>query len=133
MSKRVVNTGNSIGPYSSAVVAGNHCYLAGIGGFIPGEATLVDGGIEAEIHQTMKTLETTIAQAGFRMQDVVSATCYLRDLRHWSLLNEIYTDYFDDEPPARTAVVVGDMPGGANIEITCIAWRENGPDPSMQS
>lgn len=133
MSKRVVNTGSALGPYSSAVVAGNHCYVAGVGGFLPGTMTLVEGGIEAEIRQTMKNLEATIAQAGFRLEDVVSTTCYLRDLNHWPLLNDIYSLYFSEEPPARAAVVVADMPGGANIEITCIAWRAADAEPSRPS
>jgi hypothetical protein len=56
----------------------------------------------------MKNLEATITQAGVRLQDVVSVTCYLRDLDHWPVLNEIYSDYFDHEAPARAAVAVND-------------------------
>lgn len=123
MTKKTVTTGAELGPYSAAVVAGDTCYVAGTGGFLPGTTTLVDGGIEAEIRQTLKNLETTITQAGFRLQDVVSTTCYLSDLAHWPLLNDIYRSYFDTDPPARAAITVGEMPGGANIEITCIAWR----------
>jgi 2-iminobutanoate/2-iminopropanoate deaminase len=123
MPKKVVNTGSALGPYSSAVVAGDTCYVAGTGGFVPGTTRIVEGGIEAEIRQTMKNLESTITQAGFRLQDVVSTTCYLRHIEHWPLLNDVYSGYFGHEPPARAAVVVGDMPAGANIEITCVAWR----------
>ena len=124
MPKKVINTGSEIGPYSSAVVTGNHCYISGTGGFMPGTTRLADGGIKAEIRQTMKNLEATITQAGFRLEDVVSVTCYLRNLDDWALLNEIYRGYFEHDAPARAAVVVSDLPGGANIEITCVAWRE---------
>lgn len=123
--KKVVNTGTALGPYSSAVVAGNSCYVAGTGGFIPGTTQVIDGGVEAEIRQTMENLEATITKANFRMEDVVSVTCYLRDMAHWPLLNEIYGSYFQEDPPARAAVAVADMPAGANIEITCVAWRDS--------
>jgi len=124
MPKHVIKTGSSLGPYSSAVVAGNHCYVAGTGGFIPGTAQIVDGGIEAEIHQTMRNLEDVIQRAGFELADIVSVTCYLRDINHWPVLNKIYGEYVDQDAPARAAVGVQDLPAGANIEISCIAWRE---------
>lgn len=124
MPKKAINIGTALGPYSSAIVAGNHCYVAGTGGFLPGTNRLVDGGIKAEIEQTLRNLESVITEAGFRVQDIVSATCYLRNMEDWPLLNEIYATYFDAEPPARAAVAVADMPARSNIEITCIAWRE---------
>jgi 2-iminobutanoate/2-iminopropanoate deaminase len=127
MPKRFIDSGSAIGPYSSAVVVGNQCFVAGTGGFIPGTAEIVEGGIEAEIKQTMKNLEATINRAEFTMADIVSTTCYLRDIEHWPLLNEIYGSYFTEQPPARAAVVVGEMPGGANVEITCIAIRDSDP------
>ncbi len=123
MRKRVIRSGSEIGPYSSAVVAGNHCYVAGTGGFSPETGKLVPGGIEEEIRQTMQNLEANLERAGFELRDVVSATCYLRRMSDWAALNKIYADYLGDEPPARAAVVVSDMPAGASIEITFIAWR----------
>lgn len=124
MPKRVVNNGSALGPYSSAVVAGNHCYVAGTGGFLPGTTRLVAGGVEAEIRQTMKNLEAIITQAGFRLDEVVSTTCYLRDLDDWPLLNDIYKGYFGTDAPARAAVGVADLPAGAGVEITCVAVRD---------
>jgi 2-iminobutanoate/2-iminopropanoate deaminase len=125
MPKKAINAGFALGPYSSAVVAGNHCYVAGTGGFVPGTGQLTEGGIEAEIQQTMKNLQSVIAQAGFRLEDIVSVTCYLRNMDDWPLLNEIYGAYFTEEPPARAAVAVADMPAGSNVEITCVAWHED--------
>lgn len=126
MAKHVVKSGAEIGPYSSAVVAGNHCYVAGTGGFLPGTGELPDG-IEEEIRQTMHNLEATLGRAGFGLDDVVSTTCYLRRITDWPLLNKVYADYLGHEAPARAAIVASDMPGGASIEITCIAWRSDGP------
>jgi 2-iminobutanoate/2-iminopropanoate deaminase len=125
--KQVVHTGSELGPYSAAVVAGEHCYVAGMGGFKPGTRELVEGGIEAEIKTTLDNLAATLRQAGFRLEDVVSATCYLRDLSNWLVFNQIYRGYFGEKPPARAAVGVNELPAGANVEVTCVAWRAGGP------
>ena len=127
MAKRVVRTGSELGPYSAAVVAGEHCYVAGMGGFLGGTRDLVDGGIEAEIKQCLDNLAATLHEAGFALADVVSATCYLRDLSLWPLFNDVYRGYFGEEPPARAAVGVADLPAGANVEVSCVAWRAGGP------
>ncbi|MFF3501106.1 RidA family protein [Streptomyces sp. NPDC003247] len=126
MPKKIIQNGSSLGPYSQAVVVGNHCYVAGTGGFLPGTSQLVEGGIEAEIHQTLKNLEAVISEAGYRMTDVVSVTGYLRDVSHWPLFNEIYGDYFPTESsPARAVVGVAALPAGASVEVSCIAHRED--------
>ena len=96
--KQVVHTGSELGPYSAAVVAGEHCYVAGIGGFKPGTRELVEGGIEAEIKTTLDNLAATLRQAGFRLDDVVSATCYLPATSRigWCSI-KIYRGYFGED------------------------------------
>ncbi|MFC8668672.1 RidA family protein [Streptomyces sp. NPDC057199] len=126
MSKKIIQNGSSIGPYSQAVVIGNHCYVAGTGGFLPGTSQLVEGGRAAEIHQTMKNLEAVISEAGFRMSDIATVTVFLRDIADWPLFNEIYSTYFPPQTaPARAVVGVADLPAHANVEVTCIAHRED--------
>jgi len=44
---------------------------------------------------------------------------------HWPLLNETYSGYFIQDVPARAAVAVVGLPLGANLEITCVAWRDD--------
>jgi len=68
--RRIIDTGSSLGQNSSAVVDGNHLYLAGHCGFLPRTPNIAGGGLEAEFRQTLKNLEATILQAGFRL-DVV--------------------------------------------------------------
>ncbi|WP_194238298.1 RidA family protein [Streptomyces spongiae] len=126
MSKRIIQNGSSLGPYSQAVIVGNHCYVAGTGGFLPGTAQLVEGGKEAEIRQTMKNLEAVIGEAGYSMSDIVSVTAYLRDVSDWPTFNEIYSTCFEPESaPARAVVGVAELPAGANVEVTCVAVRED--------
>lgn len=125
MSRKYIQNGSSIGPYSQAVVVGDHCYVAGTGGFVPGTSQLVEGGLAAEIRQTMKNLEAVVNEAGFQLADIVSITAFLRDVTNWPRFNEIYSSYFPPHAtPARAVVGGADLPAGANVEIACIAHRE---------
>ncbi|MFE2426820.1 RidA family protein [Streptomyces sp. NPDC059373] len=124
MPKLVIDTGSALGSYSTAVKAGQHLYVAGTGGFVPGSRQIVAGGIEAEIRQTLENLKSTVATAGYELLDVVSVTCYLRNPGDWPLFDRIFAEYFPKEAPARAAVSVGDMPGNSQIEITAVAWRD---------
>ncbi|MGI5441711.1 RidA family protein [Streptomyces shenzhenensis] len=126
MPKKIIQNGSSLGPYSQAVVVGRHCYVAGTGGFLPGTTRLVEGGIEAEIHQTMKNLEAVVSEAGYQMSDIVVVTAFLRDISDWPLFNEIYSSYFvAEDAPARAVVGVAELPASANVEVTCVAYRED--------
>ena len=110
--KRAVHTGSELGPYSAAVVAGEHCYVAGMGGFKPGTREIVEGGIEAETKTTLDNLAATLRQAGFRLEDVVSATCYLRDLSNWPVFNEVLPGLLWSGIPGQRRSDWGQRPAG---------------------
>jgi len=46
---------------------------------------------------------------------------FLDDIDDFASMNETYTEFFGDEPPARSAVEVGALPKGAGVEIEAIA------------
>ncbi len=48
-------------------------------------------------------------------------TIFLTDIGDYAAVNEVYGGYFSDAPPARSAVQVGALPGGAAVEIEAIA------------
>lgn len=122
MKKQVVNAGPK-GAYSSAVIAGEHCYLAGVGGLDPATGTVVHGGVRRETQVAMQTAQAVLEKAGFALSDVVSVTCYLRDMAQWQELDEAYGEFFSEEPPARAAVGVASLPFGISVEFSVVAWR----------
>jgi 2-iminobutanoate/2-iminopropanoate deaminase len=124
MPRRSINEGISWGPYSTAVVAGNFCYVSGQSSIDPATNKPVGGGIANETRQTLDNLKSVLAVAGFAMSDVVKCNCYLKDWDEWDAMNEVYTKYFPTDPPARAAVEVGKMADGLHIEIDCVAWKE---------
>jgi len=40
---------------------------------------------------------------------------------NFAKMNQVYASFFGDEPPARSTVQVGALPGGALVEIEAIA------------
>jgi 2-iminobutanoate/2-iminopropanoate deaminase len=78
------------------------------------------------------TLQTTNAiaavkqvaeEAGFDMADIVAVTVYVTDLNDVPKMNEVYRKLIPDPKPARVALQVAGLIGGAKIEIAAIAVK----------
>jgi reactive intermediate/imine deaminase len=110
----------AIGTYSQAVKAGNTVYVSGQIAFDPKSMTLVNGGIEAEIHQMFKNLAAVAEAAGASLNQAVKLTIYLTDLANFAKVNEVMAQYFDKPYPARAAVGVAALPKGAQVEADAI-------------
>lgn len=110
-------------PFSEAVRVGNTLYLSGQIGIVPGTMELVAGGLEAETRQTMENIQTSLQANGYSMNDLVKCTIMLADISRWAAFNEIYTTWFDEQFPARSAFGANGLALGAQVEIECIAAR----------
>ncbi len=65
-----------------------------------------------------------LAVANSSKADLVKVTVLLADIGYYSTVNEIYSEWLEDEmPPSRAAYGVVDLPGGALIEVVCEAFR----------
>ena len=124
MSRQVIESGISWGPYSPAIVAGGFCYVSGQAAIDPATNKPSGGGIGAETRQTLKNMEGVLKAAGYSLADVVKVTCYIRDWDDWGAMNDAYSEFFPTAPPARAAVEIGKMAEGLHIEIDCVAWKE---------
>ena len=124
--KEIIQTDNApkaIGPYSQAIKAGNTLYISGQIPLNPATSKLVDGGIKEQTEQVMQNIKAILAEAGFSFSDVVKSTCLLSSISNFAEMNEIYGKYYSENPPARAAFAVKDLPLGALIEIETIAVK----------
>lgn len=110
----------AIGPYSQAIKLGGLLFTSGQ---IPldAEGQLVEGGIEEQTHQVFRNLEAVLAAAGAGFQDVVKATVFMKDMNQFATVNGIYSSYFGEHKPARSAVEVARLPKDVLVEIEVIA------------
>jgi len=124
MSKTIINTPNApapIGPYSQAVSANGMLFVSGQIPIIPETGELEGSGIQAETAQVMKNLEAILKEAGADFSQVVKTSIFVADMSDFSVVNEVYGQYFTENPPARETVAVRTLPKNVNVEISCIA------------
>ena len=110
-------------PLSEAVRVGDTLYLSGQVGIVPGTMNLAPGGLEGETRQTMENIKTTLEAHGYSMDDVVKCLVMLADVSQWATFNEIYKTWFDEPYPARSAFGANGLAIGAQVEVECIAVR----------
>ena len=90
---------------SPCVFAGETLYCSAKSGFIPGP----HGGVYAsttahQLRQTMRNLLDNLEEAGMNLDQVVATNVYLDDLSEMRAFDEVYVQYFNHVPPARTMV-----------------------------
>jgi 2-iminobutanoate/2-iminopropanoate deaminase len=124
--KRIIHTTNApaaIGPYSQAVEANGTLYISGQIPIIPATGKVTEGDITVQTAQVMKNIGAILEAAGYTYSDVVKSTCLLSDMANFKAMNEVYATFYPENPPARAAFAVKDLPLGALIEIETIAVK----------
>ena len=127
MSKRVIFTHKApapIGPYSQAIKAGNFIFGSGQISINPKNNKLEGKNIEEQTKIIMENIKNILEENGYTLNDVVHVFVFLRNLEDYKKFNEIYGQFFTKDPPARTTIEVSDLPKGALIEISYIAYKE---------
>ena len=71
----------------------------------------------------MKNIAAILLEAGYTFDDVVKTTCLLSDIANFGAMNEVYTQYFLVNPPARAAFAVHDLPKNVMVEIETITVK----------
>jgi 2-iminobutanoate/2-iminopropanoate deaminase len=111
----------AIGPYSVGVKGGHFIFVSGQVGIDPASGALVAGGVEAETRQALTNMKGVLEAAGSSMSAVVKTTVFLGDINDFGRMNAVYSEFFQAEPPARSAFQVAALPKGAAVEIEAIA------------
>jgi len=111
----------AMGAYSPAIKAGNLLFISGQIPVDPSTGNLIDGDIAAQADQVMRNLTALLRAAGASFTNVVRTTVYLADMNDFAGMNEVYSRYIVDPPPARATVQVARLPRDVKIEIDAIA------------
>ena len=110
----------AIGPYSTAVIHGDTCYLSGVIPVVPATGKLAGDGVDEQARQVFENMKAILSELGCSMDDVLKTTVFLQDLGTFSSVNAIYGEYFSPNYPARSCVEVAKLPMGALIEVEAI-------------
>ena len=113
----------SPGPFSAGVKANGFLFLSGQVG-VDQSGKLADD-FDLEIRQIFENIDAVLSEQKLTFDNIVSVTVYLKDMRNFKGLNDIYKTYFDGYYPTRTCIAVLELPLKANVELTITALTNN--------
>lgn len=107
-------------PYSQWIVSWNMFYSSGQIGIDPETLLLKEWGIYAQTHQACLNLKAVLEAANLSLENVIKVNVFLRDMRDYEVVNNVYKEYFAHKP-ARSCVGIAWLPANALVEIEIIA------------
>jgi 2-iminobutanoate/2-iminopropanoate deaminase len=122
--KEIINPAKSapaVGPYNHAVRVGDLLFSAGQIPLDPATGTLVTGDIKAQTKRVLENVKAILDDQHLTFGNVVKSTVFLTNLADFAAMNEVYSEYFTADFPARSTIQVAALPKGANVEIEVIA------------
>ena len=106
---------------SKAVRAGDFVYLTGQVPMKDG-VVITQGTIQEQTRIVLDEIKNTLIEAGCELQDVINAMVWLKNKEDFPGFNSIYGEYFDHDPPARSAVV-SDLLVDVLVEVEVVAYK----------
>lgn len=111
----------AIGPYSQAIRANGFVFLSGQIPLDPATQQLIEGDISAQTLRVLKNIEGILTAAGTSLKKVVKTTVFLKNMSEFAAMNEVYGQFFNQNPPARSTVEVARLPKDVLVEIEVTA------------
>ncbi len=123
---KAIQTNNApaaIGPYSQAIDVNGFIFASGQIPIDPATGEFVKGGIKEQTRQSLLNAKSILIAAGTDLNRVVKTTVFLSDMANFTAMNEVYSTFFEQPFPARSAVAVKDLPKGALVEVEVLAAK----------
>lgn len=123
MQKEIISTSKApaaIGPYSQGIKLGDMVFTSGQLPVNSATGELVTE-IKEATKQSLENVKAVLEQAGSGLDKVVKVVVFIKDMNDFGPMNEVYAEYFKENPPARSCVEVARLPKDAPIEIEAIA------------
>jgi len=111
----------AIGPYSSALRAGDLLFISGQVPFDPATSEMIDGDIGAQTRRVLQNIGALLEAGGLSYAAVARTTVFLADMDDFAAMNDVYRTFFAEPYPARSTVQAARLPRDARIEIDVIA------------
>ncbi len=124
--KKIISTSkapSAIGPYSQGVSAtGTAIFVSGQIPIDPTTGSVAGGDIETQARQSLSNVKAVLEAAGAELKNVVKTTVFLADMNDFAVMNSVYSEFFTENCPARSAVQVARLPKDVKVEIEAIAF-----------
>ena len=110
------------GPYSPAVRAGDFIFVSGQVPVDPVSNQLSSGDIKHETRVVLNNVKLVLEGAGATLADVVRVGVYIGDGKDFAAMNEVYSEFFGNDKPARSTIVCG-FAADIKVEIDCVDYK----------
>lgn len=117
------NAPAAIGPYSQAIEVNGFVYASGQLPIDPATGAFPEDGVKEQTRQSILNVKAILEEAGLALSNVVKTTVYLADMGDFAAMNEVYSQFFAQPFPARSAIAVKALPKGALVEVEVVAAR----------
>lgn len=114
---------SAIGPYSQAIEKDGFTYISGQLPIDQTTGEFAGTDIASQAKQSLENTKYILEESGLNMNDVIKTTILLKNIEDFTVVNEIYGQYFDAPFPARATYEVSRLPKDALIEIESIAKK----------
>lgn len=126
MGKKTISSPNApkaIGPYSQAVRNGSWVFISGC---LPVDAVtgeLAGGDARTQTKCVLENMRQILKACKMDFKHILKTTVFVTDLSCFADMNEVYSTFFPENPPARSTVQVSALPKGALVEIEAVARK----------
>ncbi len=110
----------AVGPYSQAIQYGDIIFCSGVIPLDPETRQIVGDDIETQTRFVLDALTRLLQDIGTDIRNVIKTTVFLSNMDDFKAFNAVYATYFDEEPPARSAVEVARLPLDVLVEVEAI-------------
>lgn len=112
---------HAIGPYSQAIKANGFIFVSGQIPIDPATQQIITGDVAAQTDRVLRNLSEILEAAGSGLGKVVRCGVFLKSMKDFPKMNEVYGKYFSSAPPARSTVEVSRLPKDVLVEIDAVA------------
>jgi aminoacrylate peracid reductase len=124
MPKQVIIPSGSpppIAPYSPGTRAGHVVYTSGLLPLDREGKLIGPGDVRAQTRAVLENIKSVLEAAGGSLSDVAVSMIFLKDLKDFQAMNEVYGEYFKKDPPARWCIGCELVKPEFLVEIQCVA------------
>jgi 2-iminobutanoate/2-iminopropanoate deaminase len=109
--------------FPQAVIAGKFIFLSGTPGLDLNSGQVISDNFEDQTRQCFQNIKIILEEAGSSMSKVIKTTIFMVTGNDFSIINKVYTEFFLENPPARSTPQVMPFPAGILISVECIALQ----------
>ena len=113
----------AIGAYSQGILYDNIIFTSGQIPIDINNGNIVSDDFKTQLVQVLNNLKNLVESEGSSLRKIIKLNVYMTDLDNFSLLNEVFLDFFEHKYPARSVVEVARLPKDSQIEIDAVCYK----------